>query len=183
MSRERELQKSYGTEERAQQFYNRQMRSSLNDMMQRFLVKRDMLFVSTADAEGNCDSSIRVGAPGFIRVLDEKRIAYPEYRGNGVYASLGNIVENHHIVLLTVDFYDTTVGLHVNGKASIVDSLPECEDPLAERWVLVEVEEAYIQCSKHIPKLQPTSKKIAWNTDDEREKGGDFFQCSTPSES
>jgi len=179
MSSERELQKSYGTEKRAEQFYNRQMRSSLNDMMQRFLIERDMLFISTADSEGNCDSSIRVGVPGFIRVLDDKRIAFPEYRGNGVYASLGNIAENPHIGLLTIDFYKTTVGLHVNGKASIVDTLPECSDPLAERWVLVEVEEAYIQCSKHIPKLQPTAKKIVWNTDDEKAKGGDFFRCST----
>ena len=175
MSAEKELQSEYKTESRALRFYKNQMLHCLNERMQAFIPQQEILFVSTADSAGHCDASIRVGPKGFIHVLDQKHIAYPEYRGNGVYASLGNIVENGHIGLLMVDFYDSTIGLHVNGRAKIVDHLTGLHDPLAERWVLVSVDEAYIQCSKHIPRLAPTGKPITWNTDDETLKGGDFF--------
>ena len=45
-----------------------------------------------------------------------------------------------------------------------------------ERWVVVEVEEAYIHCSKHIPLLKKLDKRIHWGTDDETHKGGDYFK-------
>jgi hypothetical protein len=53
--------------------------------------------------------------------------------------------------------------------------MPHVHDPLAERWVQISIDEAYIQCSKHIPRLLPAGKHIVWNTDDEKLKGGDFF--------
>jgi predicted pyridoxine 5'-phosphate oxidase superfamily flavin-nucleotide-binding protein len=56
-----------------------------------------MVFVATADANGNCDCSPRFGISGFVIILDDKTLAYPEYRGNGVFASLGNIIDNPHI--------------------------------------------------------------------------------------
>ena len=46
-----------------------------------------------------------------------------------------------------------------------------------ERWMLVEVEEAYIHCSKHVPLLQKLDKDIHWGTDDENYKGGDAFKA------
>jgi predicted pyridoxine 5'-phosphate oxidase superfamily flavin-nucleotide-binding protein len=134
----------------------------------------------TADRQGHCDSSIRVGKPGFLKVIDPSRIAYPEYRGNGVYASLGNIAENPHIGLLMIDFYKTTLGLHINGTATIMEQIDGLDDPRAERWGSVEVEEAYIQCSKHIPLMERQHKPIHWNTDDETFKGGDFFEIGKP---
>lgn len=175
MSAEKELQVHYQSETRAKRFYKNQMLDHLNDRMQAFIPKQELLFISTADGAGHCDASIRVGSKGFIKILDHKTIAYPEYRGNGVYASLGNIVENPHIGLLMIDFYDSTIGLHINGHAEIINVLPDFEDPLAERWVKVAIDEAYIQCSKHIPRLAPQGKAISWNTDDEKLKGGDFF--------
>ena len=48
-------------------------------------------------------------------------LAYPEYRGNGVLASLGNISENPHVGMLMVDFSEDVIGLHVNGRARIVE--------------------------------------------------------------
>ena len=156
-----------------------------------------MLFLSTSDAFGNCDASIRTGPPGFVCVIDEHALAYPEYRGNGVMATLGNLSENPHVGLLFVDFFGSTVGCHVNGTARIVenDSLlsgvggfPAALREMArneleisgngrqpERWVIVQVEEAYIHCSKHIPSLAKKEKEIAWGTDDPVAKGGDFF--------
>jgi len=192
---ERELQCRFGTERRASAFYDKQVLSKLNQLMRDYLGRQEMMFVSTSDAHGNCDSSFRAGLPGFVRVLDDERVMYPEYRGNGVMASLGNISENPHIGLLFLDFFESAVGLHINGRAEIVENdqvatLPGITqenvrelqlDMLAadgrapERWVLVHIDEAYIHCSKHVPLLRKLDKKLDWGTD-EFKKGGDFFR-------
>ena len=61
--------------------------------MMQFASKQEIAIISTSDAEGNCDTSFRGGSPRFIRILDEKTLIYPEYMGNGVLASLGNMYE------------------------------------------------------------------------------------------
>jgi hypothetical protein len=124
-------------------------------------------------------------------VLDERTLVYPELRGNGVYASLGNIAENPHIGLLFVDFFADLVGLHINGAAVAIEHEELLADervtvPLLEmltrqggrrpeRWVSVTVHEAYIHCSKHIPLLARLDKQVEWGTDDMKRKGGDYF--------
>lgn len=183
---EHALQCAYGTETRARRFYADQVRDRLLPPMVEFIQRMEMIFVATADAHGECDASLRAGPPGFIRVLDARTLAYPEYRGNGVHASLGNISENAHVGLLMVDFVRDLIGLHVNGPARIVEAAEfgaTCPQvPLdiergrrAERWVVVEVEEAYIHCRKHIPRMARVHERREWGTDDPARKGGDYF--------
>jgi predicted pyridoxine 5'-phosphate oxidase superfamily flavin-nucleotide-binding protein len=88
------LQETFGTKDRAEGFYKRQMLDRLNGPMRDFIALQEMVFIATSDAKGNCDCSFRAGLPGFVRVLGESTLVYPEYRGNGVLASLGNIHEN-----------------------------------------------------------------------------------------
>src|SRR5580700_10519229 len=95
-----------------------------------FIGRMEMAFIATSDAAGECDCSFRAGKAGFIRVLDERTIAYPELRGNGVMASLGNIVENPHVGIFMIDFAQDLIGLHVNGTAEIVT--PEYMHDLCE---------------------------------------------------
>ena len=179
---ERDLQEIHGTKRRADAFYSKQMINYLNDEMQQYLLRQTFIFIATSDSGGNCDSSFKAGEPGFIHVIDEKRVMYPEYRGNGVMASLGNILENPHIGLLLIDFFDDQVGLHINGAAEIIENenihevAPNVTDDRAERWVVVTVHEAYIHCSKHIPHLVDTKNLRDWGTDDTAKKGGDYFK-------
>lgn len=188
---EHNLQKKLKTEKRALAFYNSQLLNHLNPEMCEFISAQEMVFISTSDSKGECDASLRAGHAGFVTVLDKKNLLFPEYRGNGVLASLGNISENPHIGMFFVDFYQSSIGLHVNGKAGILSSKELQADPglskkikqppkkLGARkpisWVKVEVEEAYIHCSKHIPLMQKRDKTLHWETDDEKLKGGDFF--------
>jgi predicted pyridoxine 5'-phosphate oxidase superfamily flavin-nucleotide-binding protein len=183
---EHALQCAYGTETRARRFYTDQVRDRLLPTMTAFVRRMEMVFVATSDAQGECDASLRAGPPGFIRVLDARTLAYPEYRGNGVHASLGNISENAHVGMLMVDFVQDLIGLHVNGTARIVEAaefatlFPQVPDDAdrgrrAERWVVVEVEEAYIHCRKHIPRMARVHEKREWGTDDPARKGGDYF--------
>ncbi|MFJ9364150.1 pyridoxamine 5'-phosphate oxidase family protein [Nocardia sp. NPDC101769] len=185
---ERELQERYGTEERAQRFYADQVRDRLNTHMIDFIRRMDMAFIATSDKHGECDSSFRAGKPGFLHVIDNRTVAYPEYRGNGVMASLGNILENPHVGILMIDFVHDLIGLHLNGTARIVDDalmrrcvpdLPaETRGRIPERWVVVDVEEAYIHCRKHIPHLVPAQREQRqWGTDNVRAKGGDYFRA------
>src|ERR687889_1942026 len=119
---EHELQERFGTFKRAAAFYDKQMLDHLNPLMREYIAEQEMVFVATADEHGEADASFRAGPPGFVRVLDDRTVMYPEYRGNGVMASLGNIAENGHVGLLFVDFFRSTVGLHVNGRARIVEN-------------------------------------------------------------
>ena len=166
---ERELQEKYGTKRRATAFYDNQMIDYINDQMKEFIKNQKFMFVSTSDRHGNCDSTFRAGQKGFVHVIDDTRVMYPEYRGNGVMASLGNISENPHVGLLLIDFLEDQVGLHINGGAEIVENdqlesilqdkdlvqrLNDTHQNKAERWVVVTVDEAYIHCSKHIPELK-----------------------------
>ncbi|MES4902347.1 MULTISPECIES: pyridoxamine 5'-phosphate oxidase family protein [unclassified Streptomyces] len=162
------MQRRLGTGDRADRFYEEQVLDRLNDRMREFVSRQEMFFLATADRHGECDSTFRAGPPGFLRVFDDRTLAYPEYRGNGVMASLGNIEENPHLGILMIDFLRDRIGLHINGRARVVEDaemravhpgLPV--DPVPGRraavWVEVTVEEAYIHCAKHIPRLQKAS--------------------------
>ena len=182
---ERELQRQYHTESRATQFYRTQLLDHLNAAMRDFVGRQEMLFVATADADGECDSSFRAGPAGFIQVFDDKTLAYPEYRGNGVMASLGNITDNPHVGLLMIDFVRDLVGLHINGTAEIVEDAamrqayglpePDVGGRRAELWVRVTVAEAYIHCAKHIPRMAKLPRTRRWGTDDGKRKKSDYF--------
>jgi predicted pyridoxine 5'-phosphate oxidase superfamily flavin-nucleotide-binding protein len=185
---EHALQRHLGTEARAERFYREQVLDHLNERMREFASGIEMFFVATSDRHGECDNSFRAGPPGFLHVLGPQAVAYPEYRGNGVHASLGNMSENPHAGLLLMDFERARIGLHINGRARIVPDAelraqyPELPvDPVpgrrAELWVRVDVEEAYIHCAKHIPHLvkAPRRNSRDWGTDDHKRKGGDFF--------
>ena len=193
-SGEQRAQEQFGTSARAAAFYAHQTLPHLNQQMQQFIARMEMVFIATADGKGKCDCSFRAGEPGFVQVLDENTLVYPEYRGNGVLASLGNIMENPHIGMIFPDFYQSTVGLHVNGSARVLnqidtEDLPHLSARIAEAahvkggrhpkaWVLIGVEEAYIHCSKHVPLLKRLDKQIAWGSDDEQAKGGNFFKVT-----
>ncbi|MFD3747130.1 pyridoxamine 5'-phosphate oxidase family protein [Nocardia sp. NPDC058633] len=183
---EHELQDTLGTTDRAERFYDDQVIDYLNPTMVDFVARMDMAFIATSDSHGECDSSFRAGTPGFLHVIDDRTIAYPEYRGNGVMASLGNLLENPHVGILMIDFVRDLIGLHINGKARMVaDSelrgtvtdLPPAErGKTSQVWVVVDVEEAYIHCRKHIPQMVPVARdQREWGTDNVRAKGGDYF--------
>lgn len=186
---EHRLQQHLGTTERAARFYDQQVRSRLTPEMRDFIGRQAMVFLATADSRGECDASFRAGPPGFVQVLDDSTLAYPEFRGNGVLASAGNMTENPHLGMLFVDFTHHHVGLHVNGVARLYDdtelrslhpALPADIAPgrSPEMWVHLSVEEAYIHCSKYIPHLEPAPRPSGH--DATRPKDAHYFTSSGP---
>ena len=156
---EHRLQEIHGTSARARSFYTNQVRDHLLPTMTEFLRHTEMIFVATA-ASGRCRSTVSTGSPGFVHVVDASRLALPERRQG---PAAGDVAENPHVGLLVVDFETARIGLHVNGAARVLDddaaraevpSLPEHPSPGDDAaWVLVDVEEAFIHCRKHIPTM------------------------------
>ena len=175
---ERHLQDTLGTRQKADAFHERQNLAHLSETMQTFIGRQTMFFLATADESGACDSTFRAGPRGFVQVLDELHLSWPEYRGNGVMASLGNIVENPQVGLLFVDFQEV-IGLHVNGRAELEEEPVDQPDTppglRAKLRVVVRVEEAYIHCAKHIPRLMEIPRQRGRRLVGEQPKKSDYF--------
>src|ERR1700756_3541149 len=84
----------------------------------------DMFFLAPADADGRPQCSYKGGAPGFVRVVDEHTLAFPNYDGNGMYLSMGNVLVNPHVGMLFLDL-ENAWRMRVDGEAHI-----DREDPL-----------------------------------------------------
>lgn len=126
--------------------------SCIDEHARAFIAKSPLFFLSTANREGLCDVSPRGDAPGFVRVLDERRLVYPERLGNRRIDSLQNLLTNPEVGLLfVIPGYDSV--LRVNGRAWITKD-PELlegmklgdKQPVAA--VGVEVRECFIHCPR-----------------------------------
>lgn len=117
----------------------------------RELIERSpMFFLATADAEGHPDCSYKGGLPGFVRVLDARTLAWPDYDGNGMFRSLGNVLVNPRVGLLFVDF-ERPRRLRVNGTAAVSDRDPLlAESPGAQLIVRVTAERIFPNCPRYI---------------------------------
>lgn len=118
-----------------------------------FIEARDMFFLATADAKGAPQCSYKGGNPGFVRVLDDRTIAFPSFDGNGMYLSLGNVLANPRVGLLFVDF-DGQKRLRLNGIASIDPDDPLLgEYPRAQCVVRVQATQVFPNCPRYIHRL------------------------------
>ncbi|WP_228276408.1 pyridoxamine 5'-phosphate oxidase family protein [Dechloromonas sp. H13] len=126
---------------------------SFTDSDRAFIQQCPMVFVATADADNRPDCSYKGGLPGFVRVLDEKTLVFPDYDGNGMYRSWGNLVVNPHIGLLFIDFENQT-RLRVNGTARISDDDPvRSEYPGAVFIIRMTAEKIFPACPRYIHKM------------------------------
>jgi predicted pyridoxine 5'-phosphate oxidase superfamily flavin-nucleotide-binding protein len=115
----------------------------------------DMFFLATADTEGRPQCSYKGGDPGFVRVLDERTLAFPNYDGNGMYLSMGNLTVNPHVGLLFIDFVSARPRrLRVNGIAAIEDGDGLLSAyPGAQFVVRVKATEVFPNCPRYIHRM------------------------------
>src|SRR4051795_1584166 len=117
-----------------------------------FIERMDMFFLATADEHGRPQCSYKGGDPGFVRVLDERTVAFPNYDGNGMYLSMGNVLVNPQVGMLFIDFAsERPRRLRLNGVASI-----DRADPLLPSWrgaqfvVRVTAGQVFPNCPRYI---------------------------------
>lgn len=119
-----------------------------------FIEDRDMFFLATADAEGRPTCSYKGGEPGFVRVLDPRTVAFPNYDGNGMYLSVGNVLVNPDVGLLFIDF-QRGHRMRLDGTASIdFDDPLRDEYPEAQFVVRVRARAVYPNCPRYIHRYQ-----------------------------
>ena len=109
-----------------------------------------MFFLATADAEGRPTCSYKGGEPGFVRVLDTRTLAFPNYDGNGMYLSAGNILVHPDVGMLFIDF-ERGHRMRLDGTASIDPADPLAGDyPEAQFVVRVRARAVYPNCPRYI---------------------------------
>ena len=118
-----------------------------------FIEAQWMFFLATSDDEGRMDCNYRGGIPGFVRVVDDKTLLFPDYNGNGSFMSLGNLTINPHIGMLFIDF-EQQRRLRVNGRGKISDDPGlVTQFPGAEHVVKVTVDQVFPNCSRYIHRM------------------------------
>jgi len=130
------------------------VRTAFTDEDAAFIHRCTMFFVATADAEGRPDCSYKGGLPGFVRVLDERTLAIPDYDGNGMYRTWGNVLVNPHIGLLFLDF-EQPRRIRVNGTAQVGEADPLLASfPGAVFIVRVTARQIFPNCPRYVHKMQ-----------------------------
>ncbi len=131
------------------------VRTEFSDPDREFIESSIFFFLATADAEGRPDCSYRGGPAGFVRVTGPSELTFPDYDGNGMFRSLGNVTVNPHVGLLFIAMNGRPHRLRVNGTARVCR-----EDPLlaetvgAQLIVRVEASAIFANCPRYIPHLQ-----------------------------
>lgn len=129
-------------------------RTAFTDEDRAFIQRCCMLFVATADADGHPECSYKGGMPGFVQVLDERTLAIPDYDGNGMYRTWGNVLVNPNVGLLFIDF-EKTKRIRVNGTAQVSDNDPLLADcPDAAFIVRITATQIFPNCPRYLHKMQ-----------------------------
>jgi predicted pyridoxine 5'-phosphate oxidase superfamily flavin-nucleotide-binding protein len=150
----RALQRQFDTERLADRIEARMVRDRILPEDKAFIEARDMLFLASADARGRPTCSYKGGDPGFVRVLDDRTLVFPNYDGNGMYLSMGNAGENPNVGLLFIDFERQT-RLRLDGTARL-DPASSVTPPYpgAQFVVRVAVRELFPNCPRYIHRMQ-----------------------------
>jgi predicted pyridoxine 5'-phosphate oxidase superfamily flavin-nucleotide-binding protein len=152
----RALQDRFDTRRLADRLDERFLSSAVIDGDDRAFIERmDMFFLATADADGRPQCSYKGGDEGFVRVLDEHTVAFPNYDGNGMYLSTGNLLENPQVGMLFIDFVSARPSrLRLSGIASI-DERDElaAHYPGAQFVVRVRATQVFPNCPRYIHRM------------------------------
>ncbi len=146
----RELQDRFDSRRIADRLEQITVHDAFTDQDRAFVESADLFFLATADADGWPDVSHKGGLPGFVRILDERTLAFPSYDGNGQFRSLGNLLVNPRVGLLFIDF-DRPNRMRIQGRAHIHD-----EPELLAQWegaqlvVTVTPERIFPNCPRYI---------------------------------
>jgi predicted pyridoxine 5'-phosphate oxidase superfamily flavin-nucleotide-binding protein len=146
----RELQDRFDTRRLADRLEQVKVHDAFSAADREFIERLDMFFIASADAEGRPTCSYKGGDPGFVRVVDERTLAFPNYDGNGMYLSTGNLEVNPAVGLLFIDF-ERQRRIRVDGKAAILfDDELLALYPEAQFMVRVIADRIYPNCPRYI---------------------------------
>ncbi|MBI1323650.1 pyridoxamine 5'-phosphate oxidase [bacterium] len=133
--------------------------TQVTPVLSEFLAGLDMFYFATSNAEGQPYVQYRGGSPGFLKVIDEKTLAFADFGGNRQYITIGNLRENPKAFIFLMD-YAHSRRIKLWGHASVVEGDPKLLDRLqdraypgkVERAIVFRIEAWDINCPQHIHK-------------------------------
>src|SRR5882672_11032087 len=157
----RALQDQFDSRRIADRLEEKLTRTAFTDDDKAFIESVPYFFIATADAEGRPDCSFKGGLPGFVRLTGQSELTFPDYDGNGMFKSLGNLAVNANVGLLFIALHDKPRRLRVNGTAAV-----RRDDPLlgatvgAQLIVRVSARAIFPNCPRYIPAMTLTEPSI-----------------------
>ncbi len=131
-------------------------RETVTEDLAGFIAERDSFYLGTANADGQPYIQHRGGKPGFLKVLDEKTLAFADFRGNRQYITAGNLSENDKAYIFLMD-YPGRRRIKIWGRARVADDpelmarLTDADyDGVPEQAVVFEIDAWDVNCPQHI---------------------------------
>lgn len=150
----RDLQDRFGSTRLADRLVERLWRQRFTDDDKTFIESISFFFLATADKDGRPDCSYKGGPAGFVQVSAPDLLVFPDYDGNGMFKSLGNIRANENVGLLFMTLGEKPKRLRVNGKARVLLDDPAMTSfPGAQALVQVVPEHIFPNCPRYIPDM------------------------------
>lgn len=154
----RQLQDRFSSRRISDRLEEKLTRTAFTAEDKAYIESAEYFFIATADAEGRPDCSFKGGPPGFVRVTGEAELAFPDYDGNGMFKSLGNLLVNPNVGLLFIAMHGKPKRLRVNGTASVRDDDPLLTQTVgAQLIVRVRARAIFPNCPRYIPNMQLVS--------------------------
>ncbi len=180
----RALQDSFGSRRLADRLEAVTLHRAFTEEDRAFIESAGFFFLATADAEGRPDCSFKGGLPGFVRVTGPQELIFPDYDGNGMFRSLGNIGINPAVGLLFIAMGDTPKRIRVNGEAVVLRDDPAMRAFTgAQLLVRVRARAIFPNCPRYIPTPAGPSEFAPQNGVEPREpawKDWDVFRDVIP---
>lgn len=150
----RELQDAFGTRKLADRIEEIACVTEFDDETKAFIEAQDMFFLASVDHNGRPTVSYKGGDVGLVKVIDSRTLVFPNYDGNGMYMSVGNIAQNSEVGLLFISF-EKPHRIRVQGTATVSREDPLLEQfPGADMLVRVNLSEMWQNCPRYIHRYQ-----------------------------
>ena len=147
----RNLQDEFDSRRLADRLTDLIIHETITDEDKVFIESLNMFFISTVDEDGRPTVSYKGGDPGFIKVLDDKTIAYPGYDGNGMFLTAGNLASNEDVGLLFISF-ESPQRLRLHGRASVDTKDPLLDEYIEAQYIVrIKVRNLFMNCARYIP--------------------------------
>lgn len=156
----RRFQDLFGSRRLSDRLEEINTKSEFTESDKNFIEGSFLFFLATADDEGRPTCNHKGGSPGFVRVTAPSELAFPDYDGNGMFLSIGNISVAPHVGLLFIDF-EKPRRLRVQGTATVLRDDPLVQHfPGAQLVVRVKAAAIFPNCPRYIPKLKLAEPSI-----------------------
>ncbi len=155
---QRELQSEFQTTDLADRIVEAVVTEKLSDQQAEFIHNRNMFYLSTIDESGYPSCSYKGGDLGFVRVTDPGTVVFPNYDGNGMFMSMGNIIAKTKVGLLFIDF-ETPQRLRLRGEARCHREGPMLASyPGANLVIEISVDHVWVNCPRYVHRMQSLEK-------------------------